>query len=78
MKTLIILCATAALAGCSSVPGRFDNRLTTTLDGSRAFVTSLYGPIGLTAELSAADAAELRRIRNGAAEAQNHPKEKLK
>ena len=63
---LITLCACLALTGCGSVPGRFDNLLTVSMSGDRAFVTSLYGPIGVTAELRAADARELLAMREKA------------
>lgn len=59
MKTFVCICLVAILSGCGTV---FDNALTVTLTGDRAFVTSLYGPIGITAELRDADAAELRRL----------------
>lgn len=63
MKRILIVVAFAALlAGCGTTPGRFDNRLTITLTGDRAFVSSLYGPIGITAELSEADTAALREL----------------
>lgn len=67
---LIILAACAALAGCSSTPGRFDNVLVTTLAGDRAFISSLYGPVGITAELRAEDARELKRLREQARDAE--------
>ena len=66
MKTIATLAACAALAGCGSTPGRFDNVLTVSLTGDRAFVSSLYGPVGVTAELRAADARELQRLRERA------------
>lgn len=65
MKTIATLCAAAALAGCSTA-GKFDNVLVTTLSGDRAFVSSLYGPIGITAELRAEDARELQVMREKA------------
>jgi hypothetical protein len=61
-RTVIAILMLAALTGCGTTRGAFENRLTTTLDGCRAFVTSLYGPIGITAELAEADARELRRL----------------
>lgn len=70
MKILITLCAAAALAGCSSVPGRFDNLITVSLTGDRAFVSSLYGPVGITAELREQDARELQRMRHQARDAE--------
>lgn len=63
LKTAITLCAALALTGCGSVPGRFDNLIVVSLAGDRAFVSSLYGPIGITAELRGADARELARLR---------------
>jgi hypothetical protein len=67
MKLIVTLAACAALSACSSVPGKFDNVLVTTLSGDRAFVSSLYGPVGITAELRAEDARELKRLRELAA-----------
>jgi starvation-inducible outer membrane lipoprotein len=64
---LILATICLILAGCGSVPGRFDNLITVSLTGDRAFVSSLYGPIGVTAELRKEDAAELKRIRAAAA-----------
>jgi hypothetical protein len=58
---LITLALCAALTGCAS--GRFDNLITVSLDGDRAFVASTYGPFGITAELREADARELKRLR---------------
>lgn len=54
--------AAVALAGCGTLQGKFENALTFTLTGDRVFVTSLYGPIGITSELREADAAALRRL----------------
>lgn len=48
------------LGGCSAT---FENVLTTSLQGDRAFVSSLYGPLGITTELRKADADELKRLR---------------
>lgn len=67
---IIVLSLCAALAGCGSTPGRFDNVLVTTLSGDRAFVSSLYGPIGITAELRADDARELKRMREQSRDAE--------
>lgn len=67
MRILIPLAISAALAGCSTTPGRFDNVLTISLTGDRAFVSSLYGPVGITAELREADARELQAMREKAA-----------
>lgn len=48
------------LAGCGK--STFSNRLTMTIAGDRLFATSLYGPVGITAELSKEDADEIRRL----------------
>lgn len=56
----IILLLALALTGCDK--STFANRLTTTLTGDRLFVNSLYGPVGLTAELAPEDAAEIRKL----------------
>lgn len=66
MKTLATLCACLAFAGCSTT-GKLDNLLLVSLTGDRAFVASLYGPLGITAELRAADARELMAMREKAA-----------
>lgn len=55
----LTLGAAVLLGGCSTTPGLLANRLTCTVAGDKAFVTSLYGPIGITAEISKADAAEI-------------------
>ncbi len=70
MKTILALAACAAFAGCASKPGRFDNVLVMTLSGDRAFVSSLYGPVGITAELRAEDARELKRMREQSRDAE--------
>lgn len=63
MRSLLIIAVAASLAGCSSLKGTFENRITTTLTGDRAFVASLWAGIGITSELSPEDAAELRLLR---------------
>ena len=65
MKRILLILA-CLLPGCSSL-GKFDNVLVVSLTGDRAFVSSLYGPIGITAELREADARELQRLRERAA-----------
>ena len=67
---IMILAICALFSGCSSLHGAFENRITTTLSGDRAFVASLYGPFGITAELSAEDAQELRRMHEAAKQAE--------
>ena len=65
MKALCIALCTLCISGCSTV-GKFDNVIVTTLTGDRAFVSSLYGPIGITAELRKDDARELQVMREKA------------
>jgi hypothetical protein len=65
MKSILALVACTAVAGCSTA-GKFDNVLLTTLSGDRAFVASLYGGLGITAELRAADARELLAMKEKA------------
>jgi hypothetical protein len=55
-----------SLAGCGSIEKHFENRLIVSLSGDRAFVASMYGPIGITAELSAEDARELAKLKRQA------------
>ncbi len=44
------------LSGCAGFDqSRFENRLTCTVAKDRAFVASLYGPVGITSELSKLD-----------------------
>ena len=62
MRHAIILAA-ALLAGCATLDGKLQNVLVMSLSGDRAFVNSLYGPVGISSELRADDAAELRRLR---------------
>ena len=59
MKRILATLCAAALTGCSTT-GKLDNLITVSLSGDRAFATSLYGPIGITAELREQDARELR------------------
>lgn len=66
MKKFFPLAVCLLLAGCGSLSKQFENRLVVSLSGDRAFVASMYGPIGITAELSAEDAAELARLKRQA------------
>lgn len=59
MKRFLAVLALALLSACGTM---FDNVLVVSLTGDRAFVSSLYGPVGITAELREDDAAELRRL----------------
>jgi hypothetical protein len=70
VKLSLILGACLALAGCGSVPGKYDNRALCTLNCDRAFVGVLFGGFGVTLELSSDDARELKRLREQARDAQ--------
>lgn len=62
MKRIVIILASLALTGCVSLPsleGQMQNRVTTTLACDRAFVASLYGPVGITSEIDKRDLAEM-------------------
>ena len=59
MKYILIALA-ATLAGCGTTAA-FDNVATCSLDRDRAFVASLYGPIGVTAEIRKQDALVMCR-----------------
>lgn len=65
-RLALVAAASLALGGCGSMKGTLENRITVTLTGDRAFATSLYGPLGITAELSPEDAAELKRMAEAA------------
>lgn len=57
----LALCAVLALTGCGSLGKTFANRVSCTADGSRALISSMYGPIGVASVVDAADAAALCR-----------------
>lgn len=69
MLKIALICCCMFVVGCGTKPGRFDNRVLTTLTGDRGFVGLLLGSVGLTFELSADDARELRRLREKSLEA---------
>jgi hypothetical protein len=60
-KSLILIAILApVLSGClATLEGKMENRITTTLPCDRAFLASLYGPFGLTAEIDKKDVAML-------------------
>ena len=69
MQRTTTIIAACLLAGCGTLDGKLDNVLVVTPSGDRAFVNSLYGPIGISAELRKQDAAALRRLQSQAAAA---------
>ena len=58
-RTAIALALAALLAGCATLEGQLQNRITVTIACDRAFVASLYGPVGITSEIARADLAPL-------------------
>ena len=61
MRAARIVCALAAvllLGACGSLPD-LSNRAACAPDGSRAWVVSQWGPLGIAATLHAADAATI-------------------
>jgi hypothetical protein len=52
------------LAGCGSNPfkGTLTNRVSMTLGGDEAHVSSMYGPIGITSKVDPKDAEVLREL----------------
>ena len=63
MKALILLCA-LLLAGCGTNPfkGEFTNRVSMTLGGDEAHISSMYGPLGITSKVDPKDAEVLREL----------------
>jgi aromatic ring-opening dioxygenase LigB subunit len=62
MKALILL--SLLLAGCGTNPfkGEFTNRVSITLGGDEAHISSMYGPIGITSKVDQKDAEVLREL----------------
>jgi hypothetical protein len=58
MRIIFAIAVLLLLAGCAS-DKLFTNRLACTYAGDKAFVISLYGPIGVTSEIDEADAKRL-------------------
>jgi hypothetical protein len=56
MKVTGILVSLLLLSGCESTGKMLENRLSCTLSGDTAYVTSMYGPIGVTNKIAEADA----------------------
>lgn len=59
---LALLSLSALTSGCASSRA-LENRIAFTPDCKRGFTASLYGPLGLTTEIAAADVAALCPIR---------------
>jgi hypothetical protein len=58
---LAIALSASGVTGCGTIDvgAQLQNRVTTTLACDRAFVASLYGPIGITSEIDKRDLAEM-------------------
>jgi uncharacterized protein YceK len=55
MRKLALILAVMVLAGCSTLEA-FDNRVSCSMDGWQAYVNSMYGPVGVSSKIAAADA----------------------
>lgn len=60
MTRLIAVCAAMALlAGCATRPEWLENRVSCTAAGDRAYVDSMWGPVGIASIIADKDAAAL-------------------
>ena len=60
MKIVSLAVMAAFLTGCASLPSvDLSNRLSCTLDKKQAFINSMYGPLGVTSKVAAADGKAL-------------------
>lgn len=57
LGSLLILLLTSGCAGTKL--DTFDNRLSLSLAGDKLFINSMYGPLGITSEVSDKDRAAL-------------------
>lgn len=57
MKVALLVALATTLGGCATLEGRMDNRLACTLAKDKAYLVSEYGPVGVSATISAKDAA---------------------
>lgn len=55
MKIFLILAVVILLAGCGTLVGKLDNRVTCTVGKDKAYVISEYGPVGLSSRISDLD-----------------------
>ena len=62
MKRIVLLCA--LLTGCGTNPfkGEFTNRVSMTLGGDEAHISSMYGPLGITSKVDPKDVEVLREL----------------
>ncbi len=56
MKGAAFILAAVLLSGCATRPEWLGNRLACSPTGHRAWIVSLWGPLGLASELDGADA----------------------
>ena len=52
---LLATLAALLLCGCSTLES-LENRVSCSADGKHAYINSLYGPVGVTSKIAAADA----------------------
>lgn len=57
MKYLVVLLMLFSFTGCASLEGKFENRVTCTVDKKDSFLVSLYGPLGIASKVSKSDTA---------------------
>lgn len=56
MKLLLAILAVISMTGCASFRDAYlENRVVCTVGQDKAFVVSQWGPVGITAEISAKD-----------------------
>lgn len=57
MKHALLIALAAALSGCVTLEGHIDNRLVCTVAKDKAFMVSEWGPVGISSNIAAKDAA---------------------
>ena len=56
LLTSLILCSSLALAGCGTLKDQFENVPSCAIGEQKAYVISLYGPLGIGSKLTDASA----------------------
>lgn len=59
MRKLILLALALPLAACSTLQSQFKNRVVCPVGKGPAYFISLYGPVGVSAEVAAEDSTVL-------------------
>jgi hypothetical protein len=52
MKNLLLVITAFSLSGCAAIAAKFENVPVCALGHDRAFVVSMYGPFGLSSEIT--------------------------